>query len=111
MASDSFVGQHVNHAAAHHDGVANGERLQRRGQQHAAVHFGLNIEIVGDHHVVDDGLQNLVDLAFGSEQANLLQAIDHVDFGLTFPGTLRFDGRGILRLLALVLHGLGRVHR
>ena len=54
--------------------------------------FRLNVEVVGDHHVVDHGLQHLVDFAFRREQADLLQAVNHVDFSLTFPGALGFDG-------------------
>ena len=40
-------------AAAQHDGVADGERLERAGEQHAAVNLGLDVEIVGDFEIVD----------------------------------------------------------
>jgi hypothetical protein len=40
------------HAAAHHDGVADGERLQGRGQQHPAADLQLQIDLVGDGEIV-----------------------------------------------------------
>ena len=75
------------------------------------MNLGLNVEVVRDHHVVDDGLQNLVDFAFRSEQSDLLQPVDDVQFSLAFPLALRFDRRGILSLLALVLNGLRSIDR
>src|SRR5208282_5175621 len=51
-----FVGQHVDHASAHDDGMTNGEGLERRGHQYAAAYVGLNIEVIGDYHNVEDGL-------------------------------------------------------
>src|SRR5258706_10765804 len=73
------------------------------------MYLGLNIEVVGDHHVVADGLQDLIDLAFRSEQADLLESIDDVDLSLAFPGALGFDGSCVLRFLALILYRLRRV--
>src|ERR1700730_1542265 len=89
--------------------MANGEGLERRGQQHAALDIGLYVEFIGDHHVVDDGLEHLVDFAFRRNQADLLQAVNYVDLSLTFPGALGFDGSSVLGFLTLVLNRLGSV--
>ena len=103
-----FVGQHIKQAAAHHDGVADGERFQRRGQQDARADFGVSMfEIVGDDQIVDDRLQNLVDFAFRRDQANLLQALDGVVFRLALPQTLALDRRRILGGVALICTGCG----
>src|SRR5258708_33048976 len=90
--------------------MANGEGLERRGQQHAALDLGLNVEVIGDHHVVDDGVEHLVDSAFRRDQADLLQAVNHVDLSLTFPGALGFDGGSVLGFLTLVLDRLRSVN-
>src|SRR5712664_13796 len=74
------------------------------------MNLGLNVEVVRDHHVIDDGLQDFVDLTFRGEQADLLKAINHVDLGLPFPGALGFNGARVLRLLTLILYRLRRVH-
>src|SRR2546429_2489228 len=49
-----FVRQHINQPAAQHDAVPERERLERRGHQHAAAHFGLDVEIIRDLQVVED---------------------------------------------------------
>src|SRR5882757_10959163 len=90
--------------------MADGEGLERRRHQDAALNLGLDVEVVGDHYVVDDGLQDLVDFTFRSEQADLLQAIDHIDLGLAFPGALGLDGACVMRLLTLILYGLRSVY-
>src|ERR1700726_949802 len=89
--------------------MANCEGLERRGKQHAAPDLGLNVEVIGDHHVVDDGLEHLVDLALRRDQADLLQAVNHVDLSLTFPGALGFDGSSVLGFLTLILDRLRSV--
>ncbi len=105
----SFVGKHVEQAAADDDGVADGERLQGRGQQDAAVDVSLQVDVVGDQQIVDDGSQNLVDFSRRSEQADFLQALDGVLFRLPFPHALGHDGSGVGGGFALVLHRLRRI--
>ena len=69
----------------------------------------MNVEVIGDHHVIDDGLEHLVDFALRRDQADLLQAINHVDLSLPFPGALGFDGGSVLGFLTLVLDRLRSV--
>ena len=98
----AFIGKDVQQAAADHDGVADGERFERRGQQHAASHVRNNLKIVGDDQVVDHGLQNLVHVALGREQSDFLQMIERVVFGRALPHALRFDRAGFLGGVGLV---------
>src|ERR1700722_9948635 len=56
-----FIGKNVEQPAAENDGVAYGKRFERAGEQNAAMNFGLDIEVVGNFQVVDDGLKDLVD--------------------------------------------------
>ncbi len=93
----SFVGQHVQHAAADEDGVSHGEALDRRGQQDAAADFGLNVDVIGDFQVIDDRVEDAVDFTGSGQQAAALQALDDVVFGLTLPGALGRHGRQVLR--------------
>ena len=86
--------------------MTNRERLERRGHEHAAPDLGLNVEVIGDHHVVDDGLENLVDFTFRRDQADLLQAVNYIGFGLALPCPLGFNGGSILCFLTLVLDRL-----
>ena len=70
IAHDPFGGaaeQDVDQATAENNRVAHAEGFERRSQQHAAANRARQIDIVRDHHVVDHGLQNLVDFAFRSE--------------------------------------------
>ena len=106
-----FVGEHVEKAAAQHDGVADGEHFESSRGQHTAVDFRLNVEIVGDFDVVDDGFENLVDISRRREQAYALQAVENVDLRLVLPFALGFDRRTILRLRYLILNGVGRLNR
>src|ERR1700690_2887529 len=80
-----FVGQHVNQAAAEHDGMADGEHFERAGEHDAATNFGLHVEIVANFQVVDDGFENFVGGAGGSEQAGGFGAIGDVGFRLGAP--------------------------
>src|SRR5260370_25101478 len=89
--------------------MAIGEGLERRVKQHAAVDLGLDVEVIGDHHVVDEGLEPLVVSAFRRNQSDLLQTVKHIDFGLAFPGALGFDGSSVLGFLTLVLDRLWSV--
>ena len=56
--------------------------------------------------VVDDGLQNLVDVAIGSEQAGTLQTLDHVVFRLLLPFALGGRGEASCAAGAFVLHAV-----
>ena len=92
-----FVGQHVNQAAAHDDGVADGKRFERRGHQHAAADFGFDVQIVGDFQIVDHRREHFVDFALRRQQPKPLHAVDDVVFGLAVPGALRLQRREVVR--------------
>ena len=49
-------------------------------------------------------MQNLVDFAIGSQQAGVLQTLDHVVFRLLLPFALGLQRRSVLRGGAFVLH-------
>ena len=51
-----LVWKHIEQTAAYDDGVAEGKGLQRHGHQDAALHFRLEVELVGDLKVVDYGV-------------------------------------------------------
>ncbi len=89
--------------AAEHDRVADGERFERGGHQDAAAYFGIDVDVVGDLQVVDDGLQHLVHFALRRHQANALEAIDDVVLGLTVPGALRLNRRKVIGGLGVVV--------
>ncbi len=99
-----FIGQHVDQTAAQHNGVAYGERFQGRSHQHAAANFRVEVDVVGDLKVVDDGFQNLVHVTLRRHQANALQAVRDVVFGLAVPGALRLDRRKVIGGLGVVLN-------
>ena len=51
-----FIGQHVDQAAAQHDGVPNREGLESRSHQNAAAYFRIDLNIVGYFEVIDHGI-------------------------------------------------------
>ena len=99
----SLIGKNVQQATADHDGVADSEGFQRRSQQNAAADVRNNLKIVGDDQVVDHGLQNLVDVAQGREQANFLKMVERVVLRRPLPHALRFDRTGFLGGVGLIL--------
>ncbi len=70
-----LIGQHVNQSAAQDDGVAKGEGFQRRGRHDAAMHFRIDVQVVGDFEVVDHRLQNLVHFPARRDQPDALQPV------------------------------------
>src|SRR5438552_4865356 len=84
--------------------MSNGEGFQRRRQQHSRADLGLDLEVVGDHEIIHHGLQDLVDLTFGREQSDLLQALDRVILSLTLPQPLTLDRNCVLCRIALIMH-------
>src|SRR3989304_2435090 len=50
-----FVGENVDQAAAENDGAAEGEGFQGGGEHDAAANPALDVEVIGDFEVVDDG--------------------------------------------------------
>src|SRR6202035_348730 len=58
-----LIGQYIQEAATDHDGVPDGERFQRRGEQDPAADVGLQIDVVGHQQIVDHSLQNFIDFA------------------------------------------------
>src|SRR5581483_7150313 len=104
-----LVGQDVQHASADHNGVADGEGLERRGQQNAAAYFRFDVEIVDYFEIVDYGLQDLVDFAGRREQSHLLQPVYRILFRLALPDAGCLDRRRVLSSFALILNTVGRV--
>ena len=98
----TFIGKHVKQAAADHDGVADSEGFQRRSQQNPAADVRNDLKIVGDDQVVDHGLQNLVHIAQGREQADFLQMVERVVFGCALPHALRLNRAGFLGGVGLI---------
>ena len=108
-----FVRQHVEQAAA--DARSCGRWRTDSSvpvNKNAAVNFRLDVNVVGDFNVVDDGLQNLVHFPWRREQSHTLQAVQHVDFRLVLPFAFRFDRRTILLWCrGLILNRGGRFDR
>ena len=67
-----FVRKDVHQAAAYYDGTARAESFQRQRQHHAGVHRAWQFNVVGGQQIVDNGLQHLVHVTAGSEQASVL---------------------------------------
>jgi len=68
------------------------------------VNVSLQVNVVGDQQIVDNRRENLVDLAGRRQQANLLQAVYGVFFGLLFPHALGDNRRGIGSRGTLIIH-------
>src|ERR1700730_12978065 len=100
-----LVGKHVDQATAEHNREAHGEGLKSRSHHDPAANVGIDVQIVSDFQVVDDRFANLVDFAFGGDEADALQAVDYVVFRLTVPGTLGLHGRKVVGVLGVILHG------
>ena len=92
-----LVGKNVDQAAADDDSVAHAEGFERRGEQHARANRTRQIDVVRDFEIVDHGLENFVDIAFGREQAGARKALDDVVFRLLLPFALGLQRRSILR--------------
>ncbi len=101
-----FVGQDVDQAAADDDRVADAEGFQRRRDQHAGADRTRQFDVVGDLQVVDNGLEDFVEFAFGSEQSGAFQAFENVVFRLLLPFALRGQRRSILRGGRIVFHAV-----
>src|ERR1700678_504843 len=91
--------------------MTDGEHFQRSGQQHPAMYFRLNVEVVGDLKIVHDRLENLVHFSWRGQQTSALQTIQDVDFGRMLPLARRFDGRTILRGRHRLIVDRGRFDR
>src|SRR5689334_2784085 len=89
--------------------MADGEGLQWSREQDPAMDLGINVEVVGDLEVVDDGFQDLINVSRGREQADLLQALKRIVFRLSLPLALSLEGGSILRGIALIAYCLRRV--
>ena len=99
-----LVRKNVDQTAAKHDGVTDSEGFESRSHHYTAANIGIDVQIVGDFQVVDDGLANFVDFAFGSDKADALQAVDNVVFRLAIPGTLGLHGSKVVGVLGVILH-------
>src|SRR4030088_3474059 len=100
-----LIGQHVDQATAKHNGVAHSEGFEGGGHHDPAANVGIDVQIIGDFQVVDDGFANLVDFALGSTEPDALQAVDDVVFRLAVPGTLSLHGGKVVGVLGFILHG------
>src|ERR1700693_2278667 len=100
-----LIGKHIDQATAKHDGVAHGEGFESGGHHDPAANVRIDVEIVGYFQVVNDGFANFVDFAFGSDEADALQAVDNVVLRLAIPGTLGLHGREVVGVLGVVLNG------
>ena len=75
----------VDQALGEDDGVADGERLKRLGEQRADADRAAGLNVVVDEDVVGEGFEGLVELAGRVEQAGLEEALDDVVLGLLHP--------------------------
>ena len=99
-----LVREDINQTAAEYNRVSDGERLQRRGQQHAAVNGCVENQAIGDRQIVHHRLEHFVDLAGWSEQRALLEPVQHVVLGFLFPFALAENRRHLLGALGGVTH-------
>ncbi len=66
----------------------------------------LHIDVIGDQQIVDHGLQDLVHFAGRRQQADFLQTLDGVVFGLALPHALGDHGSRVGGHVALIFYGL-----
>jgi hypothetical protein len=87
-----FVGQHVDEATAEDDRVADGERLERRGQQNPRVQRLLDVQLVGDDEVVEPRTQRRLVEAWAELHLVELQADwERLQAGRPRCQSLRYD--------------------
>ncbi len=99
-----FIRQHVDQSAAQHDRMPQRERFQRGGHQHAAFHFRIDVQIVGDFEIVHHRVEHFVDLAPRRHQPDALQPVRNVILRLTVPRTLRLHRTEIVGGFRVILY-------
>ncbi len=90
----------VDQALGEDDGVADGERLERLGQQGAYADRSAGLNVVVDEDVVGESLERLVEVRRRVQQAGLEEALDDVVFGLLLPLALRAERADIGSVVA-----------
>src|SRR5271168_5167553 len=101
-----LIGEHVDQSPADYDGVTHAEGFERRREQHACAHRTGQVDVVSDFQIVNDGLKNVVDVAFGREQAGAGEALDDVVFRLLLPFALSLQRRSVLRGGGFIFHAV-----
>ena len=101
----SSLGRRVDEALADQDGVADRGGLDGVGKQNAGMHLVGEGQVVGNHQVDDDLVEDLVFVAALVErrhQAGFDQAVDHVVFSLGDPHARGLQRAHVLRVVAVV---------
>src|SRR5437667_10589425 len=62
------------------------------------------VEVIGNHEIVHDHLEHLIDVSRPGQQAGLFQPFEDVGFSLALPGAFAGRGRSIRRSLAGILN-------
>ena len=91
-------GGRVDQALRDDDRIADGQRLQRLGQQRAHADGPRHLDLVIGQDVAGDLLHDLVEVRRSIEQAGLEQTVDDVVFSLLYPCALRAQRRYVLRI-------------
>ncbi len=90
----------IEQALGEDDGVADGDRLQRLGQQGAAADRPREGDVVVGEDIACQGLERLVELAGSVEQTGLEEPLDDVVLSLLHPGALCAERADVLRVVA-----------
>ena len=107
-----FIRENIQQSATHDDGMANRERFQRGGEQHAAADFRLDVQVVGDLQIIHNRLQHLGDFSVRSKNSGALHAIQDVVFRLPFPLVLAVNRDDFVGAESAVIGNIfgGRFH-
>src|SRR5277367_6443433 len=73
-----FVGDDVNQASAQDDGVLHRKHFEIAGHQDAAVQLDAAVDVVGDHDVVHDCVEKLLDFALWRHEADTFENIENI---------------------------------
>jgi hypothetical protein len=92
----------VNQALGDQDGVANGNRLKRLGEQGANADGAVDGDLVVGEDVVGQEGENLVEVAGCVDEAGRKEAVDDVILSLLDPLALGAEGAEVAILRALV---------
>ncbi len=90
----------IEQALGDDDRVADGERLERLGQQRPAADRAGEGDVVVGQNIVREGFERLVELAGRIEKAGLEEAFDDVVLCLLDPGALGTEGADVLCVVA-----------
>ena len=90
----------IEQALGDDDGVADGERLQRLGQQRTAADRPGERDVVVGQNIVGERFERLVELAGRIEKTGLEEALDDVVLSLLDPGALSTERADVLCVVA-----------